>query len=69
MSHDVLLIQIAAPELKGQVSLIEAILAELRNRGFSNLSDVKLSFPQGGQITNLGIEFLNFILNPEDLPK
>lgn len=60
---------IVAPELKGQPSLIAAVLADLRSRGFSNLNNPDLSFPQGGIITNLGVEFLNFVLSPEDLPK
>jgi hypothetical protein len=62
-------IDISAPELKEQVNLIGAILADLRNGGFSTLGGPDLSFPQGGLITNLGVEFLNFVLSPEDLPK
>jgi hypothetical protein len=60
-------IGISAPEVKGQTSLIVAFLADLRNRGFSNLSGPDLAFPQGSAITNFGIEFLNFVLSPEDL--
>ena len=60
-------IQIAVPEVKGEISLIEAILSDLRNRGFSNLANLSLPFPAGGQITNIGIEFLEFILDPADL--
>jgi hypothetical protein len=62
-------IGIVAPEVKGQVYLIGAILTDLRNRGFSNLGSSDLSYPQGGIITNLGVELLNFVLSPEDLPK
>jgi hypothetical protein len=62
-------IEILAPEVKGQTSLIGAVLADLRNRGFSNLGGPDLAFPQGGIITNLGIEFLNFVQSPEDLPR
>jgi hypothetical protein len=62
-------IGIVAPEIKGESSLIGAILADLRNRGFSNLNGPDLSFPQGGIVTNLGVEFLNFVLSPDDLPK
>jgi hypothetical protein len=62
-------IEILAPEVKGQTSLIGAVLADLRNRGFSNLGGPDLAFPQGGIVTNLGIEFLNFVLSPEDLPR
>lgn len=59
---------ILAPEVKGQPSLMTAIFADLRNRGFSSLGTAETSFPQGGINTNLGIEFLNFVLSPEDLP-
>lgn len=62
-------IGLLAPEVNGQTSLIGAVLADLRNRGFSNLGGQDLAFPQGGMITNLGIEFLNFVLSPEDLPR
>lgn len=62
-------IEILAPEVKGQTSLIGAVLGDLRNRGLSNLAGPDLAFPQGGTITNLGIEFLNFVLSPEDLPR
>jgi hypothetical protein len=58
-------IGILAPEVKGQPSFISAILADLRNRGFSMLGSADLSFPQGGVITNLGIEFLSFVMSPE----
>lgn len=61
-------IEIFAPELKGQTSLTEAVLADLRNRGFSTLGRADFPFPQGGLITNLGVEFLNFVLSPDDLP-
>lgn len=62
-------IGIVAPEVKGQTSLIGAILADLRNRGLSTLAGPDLAFPQKRTITPLGIEFLNFVLSPEDLPK
>lgn len=62
-------IGVLAPELKGQADVIGAVIAELRNRGFSNLSGPDLSFPQGGQITGLGAAFMNFVLSPEDLAK
>lgn len=60
---------VIVPELKGQVSLIGAIFVDLRNRGFSSLSGPDLVFPQGGLITNLGAEFLNFVLRPEGFPR
>ena len=62
-------IGVLAPELKGQADVIGAVIAELRNRGLSNLSGPDLSFPQGGQITGLGAAFMNFVLSPEDLAK
>ncbi len=62
-------IGILNPELKGQPWLTAAILGDLRNRGFSNLVDPNASFPQGSLMTNLGIEFLNFVLSPEDPPQ
>jgi hypothetical protein len=60
-------IQVVVPELKGQDSLIQSVLTELRNRGFSNLSGPNSPFPQGAPatISNLGVEFLNFVLLPE----
>jgi hypothetical protein len=57
------------PELKGQLGVSGAVFAELRNRGFSNLSNPDLPFPQGTAVTGLGVEFLHFVLSPEDLPK
>jgi hypothetical protein len=60
---------ILVPEVKGQPSLIGALFADLRNRGFSILGGAEQVFPQGGVITNLGIEFLNFVLSPADLSK
>jgi hypothetical protein len=58
---------IIVPEVKGQPSLLTAIFFDLRTRGFSTLGGPEQVFPQGGVITNLGIEFLNFILSSEDL--
>lgn len=58
---------IVVPEVKGQPSLLTAIFSDLRTRGLSTLGGPEQVFPQGGVITNLGIEFLNFILSPEDL--
>jgi hypothetical protein len=60
-------IQIMVPELKGQDGLIRAVLVELRNRGFSDLSGPDTPFPAGAPhtISNLGIEFLDFVLLPE----
>jgi len=60
-------IGLIAPELKGQPSLLSAVLGDLRTRGFSTIAGPDLSFPQGGVITNLGIEFLNFVLRPPEI--
>ena len=57
------------PEVGGQTSLLIAIFADLRIRGLSSLSGPEQTFPQGGIITNLGIEFMNFVLSPEDIPR
>jgi len=54
--------EILVPELKGQVAFVQCILNDLRNRGFSNLSGPDAVFPQGSVITNLGIQFLHFVL-------
>jgi hypothetical protein len=62
-------IGLVATELNGEVNVIDAILADLRNRGFSKLGGQELSFPQGGIITGLGVEFLKFVLSPGDLPE
>ena len=62
-------IEIVVPELKGQSNVTAAVLADLRIRGFSNLAGPELLFPKGGIITGFGVEFLNFVLSPEDLPK
>jgi hypothetical protein len=52
------------PEVAGQPSLIGAIFADLRNRGFSTLGGPDQSFPQGGLMTNLGVEFMTFVMSP-----
>lgn len=62
-------IGIVSPELQGQPALIDAVLAELRNRGFTTLSVANTPFPQGGLLTNLTAEFLTFVLSPDELPK
>lgn len=62
-------IGIMVPELKGQSSLTQFMLADLRTRGFSSLSGTDAPFPQGGIITNMGITFLRFVLSPTALPK
>ncbi len=61
-------IEIVVPELLGQTALIPAVVAELRNRNLTTMTSPDSSFPQGGLLTNLTAEFLNFVLNPEELP-
>jgi len=64
-------IGIAVPELKGQLALISAILTDLKNRGFQRLEVLGTPFTdQSGVMTDLGIEFLRFVLTPpENLSK
>jgi len=57
------------PELKGQDGLLQYIMTELSNRGFSRLGAPDAVFPQSPAITNMGINFLQFVLDPEALPK
>lgn len=57
-------IGIVAPEVSGQNDLIEHIIHELLNRGFSSMGRPDYPYPQSGMATNLGIEFLGYILNP-----
>lgn len=62
-------IELLVPEVKGQPAIIAALLADLRNRGLTTLNSADIQFPQGGLVTNLTVEFLHFVLNPQDLPK
>jgi len=54
------------PELANQDSLLRYIMADLHNWGLTNLSKPEDVFPQGGShaITNMGVEFLTFVLKP-----
>jgi hypothetical protein len=61
-------IEILVPELKGQGALVEYILTDLRSRGFTQLSALTMNFPQGGTITNIGIQFMRFVLHPDERP-
>lgn len=58
------------PELNGQGDLLGYIITDLRNWGMTPLGGPSTPFPVGGNqaITNMGIRFLQFVLNPEDLP-
>jgi hypothetical protein len=62
-------ISLLHPELSGQDGLLQFIFNDLRNRGFSRLSDPSAVFPQNPAITNLGIEFMCFVLHPDQFPK
>jgi len=59
------------PELANQDNLVRYIMSDLRSRGFTNLSGPADPFPQGGSnaITNMGVEFLRFVLEPGDQKK
>jgi len=61
-------IELLVPELKGQGTLAEYILTDLRNRGFTQLAALTNNFPQGGTITNMGIQFMRFVLHPDERP-
>lgn len=54
------------PELADQDNLLRYIMADLHNWGLTNLSKPEDAFPQGGSqaITNMGVEFLTFVLKP-----
>lgn len=54
------------PELEGHDGLVQCVLTELRNRGFSTLSGPEATFPSGTVITNVGIDFLRFVMEPEE---
>jgi hypothetical protein len=63
-------VEIAVPELKGQEPLVRAIFTEVTNRGFSNLGRPDQPFPATSiAITNLGVEFLRFILEVPPIKK
>jgi hypothetical protein len=52
------------PNLKGQDDLLACIFTDLRNRGFSVLSDPAHPFPHSKDITKMDVEFLDFVLAP-----
>lgn len=58
-------IRILIPDLQGRDGLVRCIMSELRNREFSDVSGPDAAFPSGKVITNVGIEFLRFITEPE----
>jgi hypothetical protein len=59
-------IKVLHPELANQDNLLRYIMADLHNWGLTNLSKPDDAFPQGGSqaITNMGVEFLRFVLDP-----
>jgi hypothetical protein len=59
-------LDICLPELRGKSVIVNRIIGDLRGRGLCTLHDLTHSFPQQ-VITNQGIDFLNFVLAPEDL--
>ncbi len=61
-------IELLVPELKGQGTLAEYILTDLRSRGFTQLNSLTMNFPQGGTITNMGVQFMLFVLHPDERP-
>ena len=62
-------LEISVPELQGQGNLVDAIISDLRNSGFCKLGSADQPYPLGGLITNLGVEFLQFVRRPEDIPQ
>lgn len=58
-------IEATMPKMKHQGPLIDAILNDLNNRGFATVSKSHLPYqPGGSSVTNLGLEFLRFVLDP-----
>jgi hypothetical protein len=52
------------PEMKGQDNLLLYLMTDLKNRGLSIVARPADAFPQGPGVTNMGIEFLHFVLEP-----
>jgi hypothetical protein len=50
------------PELKGQDDLLQCVMADLLNRGFSTVARPSDAFSQAPGVTNMGIGFLRFVL-------
>jgi hypothetical protein len=57
-------IEATIPKMKGQIPLIDAILNDLNGRGFTTVSRSHLPYAPGSSVTNLGVEFLNFVSEP-----
>jgi hypothetical protein len=54
-------IQIQIPSLKSKDNLIQFIITDLKNRGLANFPAANSIYPLGSVISNMGIEFLNFV--------
>jgi|SRR5579863_612261 len=52
------------PDLKGQDGLMQYVMTDLMNRGFSSVSRPTDTFSPSPRVTNMGIEFLRFVLEP-----
>jgi hypothetical protein len=61
------LIEKFIPDLKNQQSLTQCIITDLRNRGFTTLSSADASFEPASKITNLGIDFVQFVSTSEGM--
>lgn len=58
-------IEATMPKMKNQAPLVDAILNDLNNRGFATVGKSYLPYqPGGSSVTNLGLEFLRFVLDP-----
>ena len=58
-------ISVAFSELAKQPYLVQQIMSDLNLRGFSEVSGPRDAYPRNPAITNLGIEFLHFIEEPQ----
>jgi hypothetical protein len=54
------------PEFNGMARLADYVLTDLRSRGLCTLQSITHIYPQQ-VVTNQGIDFLNFVLSPEEL--
>jgi hypothetical protein len=52
------------PDLKRKEDVLLYIMTDLKNRGFSTVGRPADSFPQSPAITNMGVQFLQFVLVP-----
>ena len=57
-------IKLLHPELHDD-GLLQYIMMDLKNKGFANVDKPSAPFPQPPAITNMGIEFMGFILKPK----